>query len=217
MTSTYNAESFKPYFKKLYLINCNAIYNTNYQFDVQTIRQSISEAKNNFLWFGSLGLIHKGLDIVIDTFKDFPDLQVNCYGIDKRERKLFNKLKSKNIHDCGTINVLSNKYYTDIILKHNFIIFPSCSEGMSTAIATSMAHGIIPIITKECGFESHDCIFELEDFKIETLKKTIISITRMSNEDILKMREKCYHYAREVFSLEYFTNNFSEIMNQIIK
>ena len=98
----------------------------------------------------------------------------------------------------------------------NFVFFPSCSEGMSTAIATCMAHGIIPIITKECGFESAPCIIELEDFRIESIISTIRRIEKMNVDEILGMREKCYYYARNNFSLNNFDINFRNIMNQIL-
>ena len=216
MNSNYNAIPLRKHFNSLYLINSNAIFNLNYQFNKETIKNTIERNRNNLLWFGSLGIIHKGLDILIDTVDILSEYKLSCFGIDKREYELFKKLKNKNTIDCGTINVLSDAFYEKVILNFNFVIFPSCSEGMSTAIATCMAHGIIPIITKECGFESDPCIIELDDFKIESIISTIRRIEKMSIDEILEMREKCYYYARNNFSLNNFDINFRNIMNQIL-
>ena len=76
--------------------------------------------------------------------------------------------------------------YDSIVLKHNFIVFPSCSEGMSTAVATCMAYGIIPIITKECGFASASCMIILDDFHITCVRDAIQKTLLMSNDEILK-------------------------------
>ena len=216
MNSNYNMASFKSYIKNIYRINCNAIFNEKYKFNVSEISKQIIKSRNNFLWFGSVGIIHKGLDILIDTFKYFPNLNLNCYGIDNRELNLFSRIKGINTYNCGKINVLSDEFYNEIILKHNFIIFPSCSEGMSTAVATCMAHGIIPIITKETGFESCNCIIELESYHIECIKQTIANINLMSDEQILQLRKECYNYARENFSLDNFDTSFSIILDNIL-
>lgn len=216
MTSKYNAQTFKPYLKKINLINCNAIFNENYVFSEKEIIETIDNNRYNFLWFGSVGFIHKGLDLLIDTFKELPNFTLNCYGIDHREKSIFNSIKYTNTINHGSINVLSEDFYTQIILKHNFVIFPSCSEGMSTAVATCMAHGIIPIVTKECGIESIPFIIELNDIKIDSIKKVIMQTLNMRKEDILLKRKKCYEYARENYSLKKFDENFKNIMDDIL-
>lgn len=218
MSSNYNAESFKSYAENIFLINANAIYNTNIAFNEVEFKNSISTSYNNYLWFGSLGLIHKGLDILIDVFNEYPDLNLNCYGIDRREKYIFKSIpKGRNVIDCGSVNVLDEKYYKDIVLKHNFVILPSCSEGMSTAVATCMAHGLIPIITKECGFESKPFIIELDGFRVEDIRKVIQNTQKMSNEEIFEMKKQCYEYARSNFSLKNFDNQFTNIMNNILR
>ena len=217
MTSNYNAQTFKPYFNNLNLINCNAIFNENYIFSDKEIIETIDNNRYNFLWFGSTGFIHKGLDLLIDTFKELPNFTLNCYGIDHREVPLFNLTKNKNTINHGNINVLSDDFYKQIILKHNFVLFPSCSEGMSTAIATCMAHGLIPIITKECGIETIPSIIEFQSIDIKTIKKTIMQTLEMSKDEILLRRKECYNYARKNYSLKNFDEQFRNIMDSILQ
>lgn len=39
----------------------------------------------DFLWFGSAGAIHKGLDILLDTFKNVPKGELYIAGLCKDE------------------------------------------------------------------------------------------------------------------------------------
>lgn len=214
MNSNYNALNFRE-FKFLRKISSNAIFDKKWTFKNDIILDAISISRNNILWFGSKGLIHKGLDILIDAVKDMP-IYLNCYGIQKNEYDLFNKLKAPNIYNKGHINVLSNSFIDEVVLKHNFIIFPSCSEGMNTAVATCMAYGIIPIVTKECGFEPADCILELDDYHVDSIKTTILYISNLSDMEIFNFRQQCYKYAREHFTLNNFDRSFKTIMDEIL-
>ena len=216
MSSRYNSLNFSELRNKILLINCNSIFNKKYEFVPEEVIKSISSSRRNFLWFGSVGLIHKGLDIVIDAFKELPDLSLNVYGLDKKEYGLFEELKADNTYNKKRINVLSDEFITDVVKKHNFMILDSCSEGMSTAVSTCMAHGIIPIVSMECGFNEAPCIIRLEDNSVEGVKAAIQKACDMSDEEVLAMRKDCYEYARNQFSLEHFDHVFYEELNKIL-
>ena len=216
MNSVYNSISFKKYFQKINLINSNAIFNSEYQFIPDKIAKTIDRSRKNVLWFGSKGIIHKGLDILIDAVAKIPDMKLHCYGVDKGEQNFFKHLKVKNTIDCGSVNVLSDDFIDRVVYNQNICVFPSCSEGMSTAVATCMAHGIIPIITRETGFNDTPNIILLEDFSVECVIEAIQRIQSLSSEQILEMRKNCYYYARQEFCIDNFNRQFYEIMDSII-
>lgn len=216
MSSRYNSLNFIELRDKILLINSNSIFNKNYKFVPEEVLKSISSSRRNFLWFGSVGLIHKGLDIVIDAFKELPDLCLNVYGLDKKEYGLFEKLKADNTYNKKRINVLSDEFITDVVKKHNFMILDSCSEGMSTSVSTCMAHGIIPIVSKECGFDEASCIIQLEDNSVNGVIEAIRHTFEMTDDMILAMREECYNYARRNFSLECFDKQFKKELKEIL-
>ena len=217
MNSRYNALNFKEFSNKgLYLINSNSIFNKEFLFERNINTQCIASSRNNFLWFGSNGLIHKGLDVVIDAFKQMPELTLNCYGIGKFEYALFDKIKAPNILNCHRVNVSSSAFISSVVMRHNFMILDSCSEGMSTAVSTCMAHGIIPIISKECGFNEASCIIQLEDNSVNGVIEAIRHTFEMTDDMILAMREECYNYARRNFSLECFDEQFKKELKEIL-
>lgn len=216
MNSAFNALNFKEFGEKLFLVHANSIFNNEYEFIRENVRKSIAPHRKSFLWFGSSGLIHKGLDIVIDTFREIPGLTLDVYGMDPKEYSLFDKIKAPNTFNRKRINVMSNAFIEEVVMKHNFVIMDSCSEGMSTAIATCMSHGIIPIVSKECGFDVTPCIIQLDDNSVEGVKNAIMHTFELSEEEILNMRQECYEYARKNFSLTNFNHEFCEQLDKIL-
>lgn len=217
MQSSYNLQEMGVYFKKLYAINGNAFFNADYQFQEEAVRQSVQTSKNRFLWFGSMGLIHKGVDVLVDAFREVPQCSIDFYGLSPRELPIFNKIKAENTVNCGRINVQGEAFIQEVVNRHSFMIFPSCSEGMSTAVATCMAHGIIPVVTRECGFAEHEAIMILDDWHVDSIKSKIIALNQMSDETVLNLRKAAYVYARQAFSLRHFEDSFKTIMKDIMK
>lgn len=216
MTSNYNAQSLKPYFNEVMTIKANAIFNNDYEFNEEEVLSWIPFSKKCFLWFGSDGFIHKGVDLLLDTFRQLPDFYIDFYGLNDKEKPLFNKLKTCNAKDCGYIYVQSSEFIENVIKRHCFLVFPSCSEGMSTAVCTCMAHGIIPIVTKESGFDPHPSIIILHSYRIEDLKDVIEKVSSFSDDKILEMRRQAYEYGRKEYSLTHFNEHFSKIMDKML-
>ncbi len=216
MSSSFNASSLNHFGMRVWRIDANAIFNEGYIFDVNEVRQWIPGSKKHFLWFGSDGFIHKGCDLILDAFRHLPNYHIDFYGISNAEVSLFERLRPENATNCGRINVQSKEFIEKVVSRHCFLLFPSCSEGMSTSVCTCMAHGIIPIITKETGFEPHPSIIELQNWSVDDLKDVIERVVSIDDEEILSMRRLAYEYARKQFSLAHFTEEFSLTMDKIL-
>lgn len=217
MNSEFNAKSMRKKQRNIWTINSNCVINSSFVFDEKYNKDTISQYKTKFLWFGSRGIIHKGLDILIDVFRDHPEWELDVYGLRKTEKKLFNTIKAGNTIDCGYVNVHSKSFIDNVVNKHVFLLFPSCSEGMSTGVATCMAHGMIPIVTKECGFEPNESIIEFLSYKKEDVESKIMEVLTKKDDEILSLRSKVYNYARQSFSIKAFDCRFTEIMDDILK
>lgn len=211
MGSSYNLQRINGLLEKLYKINVNGLNNPNFVFN----RTKASENRNSFVWFGSNGCIHKGLDILVDVFASIPEYQLSIYGLPQEEFPIIRDKITSNIHYCGTIDVMSEQFLEEVVNKHCFAILPSCSEGMNTGIATCMRHGLIPIVSKETGFEPHECIIELEDFHVDYIRNKVLSLASMTDNEINLMSEEAYRYGNQEFGLESFTNRFSNIIDDI--
>ncbi|MDA7757755.1 hypothetical protein N8920_07630 [Opitutales bacterium] len=102
-----------------YVINSNIdrkkIYELNaFYFDIvkpSFCMSKINRSRNNFIWFGSSGFVHKGLDILIEFFRQNPSLQLYICGANPREKEFFSYYKKElsnkidNIHNCGFVDL----------------------------------------------------------------------------------------------------------------
>lgn len=178
-------------------------------------KRNISFSKKNFIWFGSRGVVHKGLDILIDVFKDIPSCNLYIAGLSQVERKILPDFSTfGNIFDLGFVDVYSDKFLT-LINTVSFVILPSCSEGISTGVITCMNHGLIPVVTRETGIDTSLIGYELSDFKVEYLKNRVLEISNIESELIDKHHDFVFNYAKSTFSLDNFQNTFSRILAEL--
>ncbi|MGR6503008.1 glycosyltransferase [Shewanella sp. Koi 1] len=133
--------------------------------------KNFEECRKSMLWFGSYGLLHKGLDLAVDAFKNRPDWTLHICGFTPDEQYLLDTLElTDNIIVHGFIDVFSDDFKF-IANQCGFVILPSCSEGTATSVITAVANGaMIPTVTKECGFDvgTTGFIIELSSADIES-------------------------------------------------
>lgn len=203
---------FLQYNKKIYDINPTGLINNEYIYK----EKNHIVSKKNFLWFGSTGAIHKGLDLLIDIFSKRDDITLHICGLNRKDKHILKIPNKKNIIEYGRINVNSNQFL-NLVDKCSFIILPSCSEGMSTSILTGMLHGLIPIVTKNSGLDKlKDKALYLEDYKINYVENRINEFINFDTDFLKKMQYEVFNYSRKNFQLINFKENFYKIMNEIL-
>jgi len=204
---------FKKFnFNKLLTINPTGHRNTNFT-EVYTISERM---KKSFLWFGSTGAVHKGLDILIDVVQRNHDFELHICGL--REKYLCKNMmqKYKNIYNHGFIDINSQKFI-DIIKLVAFMILPSCSEAMSTAVLTVARHGVLPLLLRNVGMDRlTDHVFWLDDFKVEYIEKKMREVSKLDSDFLLQKSHALQKYADKEFCLTTFSENFKKCMDEIL-
>lgn len=212
MNGTYNYNKMKKYFKRnSYRINVNSLQNPYFNIDNNKEFENIQK---NFLWFGSNGFIHKGLDILIDAFKFLPEYTLNIYGIDKKELKQTELTKNIILHE--RINVNSSNFIKEVVNNNTFVLSLSCSEGMMSSIATCMMHGLIPITTKETGFDDVPFMLFFDSFNVNEVINTIKNTQNLSIEELHQLSTQSIKYANIEYSIDRFDKDFNNIMHKIL-
>lgn len=174
-------------------------------------------ARYNYLWLGSTGALHKGLDLLLEVFNKRDDIFLHICGLEKKDRELLVRSKRENIIEYGHIDIKSEIFLT-LVDKCSYIILPSCSEGFSTSITTGMLHGLIPVVMKNSGFDRmSNCGVFLEDFKIEYLTMKIDELSDTEHERIAFQSEQAFHFARKNFTIQEFETSFKTIISNILK
>jgi len=123
--------------------------------------------EREFLWFFGSGAAHKGLDLVLEAFAQNPDLRLNVVGPVDKEEDFFDAFRKEltrlpNIKYHGYLDPASEKF-EEIVSRVFCFIAPSCSEAISSAVATCLQIGLFPIITYDTGISlPEECGMYLE-------------------------------------------------------
>lgn len=153
--------------------------------------------KRGFLWFGSHGAIHKGLDKVIAAFRDLPHIDLYVAGCSLADFQSFNP--TKNVIYEGVVDVSSDRF-DKIANACISCILPSASEGLSTATITCMYQGLIPIITKETNIKCPDAIFIRNT--VPEIKSAIEFIYEIGDSKLKEISENV-----QLFAINNYSNN----------
>lgn len=202
----------KPIFQ-IYLPTCS-IYHLPEDKDYEACRK-------NYLWFGSVGFVHKGLDLVLEAFAEMPDYRLYVCGPMHKD-KVFEKIYYKelyqtpNIHTIGWVDIDSPKF---IEISSNCVgnVFPSCSEGGGASVITSQQLGLIPVVSYESNVEVCDFGVTLKDCSIDEIKKTIRMVSSLPANELELMSRKAWEFANTNNTKERFAEEYRKFATKMIE
>lgn len=177
--------------------------------------------RSSFLWFGSGGLVHKGLDLVLEAFSEMPDVHLYVCGPLQREKdfeKAFYKelYETPNIHAFRWVDV-EGPEFEEIANKCVGIVYPSCSEGQSGSVTTCMHAGLIPIVSYESGVDVDNFGVVLKDNSINTIKNTVHMVTSLPPDQLRERARKAWEFARANHTREKFAEEYKGIVLDIMR
>jgi len=185
--------------------------------NVNNNNRSIAKAKREFLWFGSNGLVHKGLDLTIEAFSNNADLVLHiCAPKDDEFFDLYkNEFEMSNVVYHGYLDVAS-KEFNDVIQKCMFTIFPSCSEGGGGALLTTMGAGLIPIATIESSVNLKEIGFIIEEATVECIDKLIREVSKESDERLCLLSDLNYDFVRTNHTIDEFKSCLEDVIKEVV-
>lgn len=185
--------------------------------------KNFTEAKKNFLWFGSAGALHKGLDLCIEYFKKHPELTLHICGIPEREKEFFRvynkELNNKvpNIINHGFINI-KGEVFKNLMQKCGFAIYPTVSEGGSPGLLTVMGNGgLIPITTEACSLDIDHLGFIMKEPNEKELEEQMKKVLKLSDKKTKELSVKVKKEISEHYTLEKYKNSLEKIIKKAIK
>lgn len=202
-----------------------AVYPSPEDKDYQTCR-------NHFLWFGSAGLVHKGLDLVLEAFSQMPEYRLTVCGPlrgrgakaykgplsnEPRFEAAFHRelYESGHIHTAGWVDVESRQF-SEIVNQCIGVIFPSCSEGCAGSVITCMQAGLIPIVSYQTNVEVGDFGYCLNECSIEEIKKNVRLVAALPPDELKKKAHRAWQFCRTHHTREKFAQNYRRAVEQIM-
>lgn len=192
----------------------------NHGYDFGDIFCLEGKKTTNFLFFGSAGQVHKGLDLLLEIFseKNFPyDLYI-CSSFENEKdfvNAYYKELyKTENIHAVGWVDIYG-KEFQHIVNRCTYGVFPSCSEARCGSVLTVMSAGIIPICSRECGLDD-DEVMILEDCSLNTIRKTISYYAEKDIEWVGTTSNRMVEIVRTRYTRETFTKSIQEAFEKCL-
>ncbi|MFA6095232.1 MAG: glycosyltransferase [Candidatus Paceibacterota bacterium] len=216
-------DTYKQFNKKIYQIHVGS--SDTYDFPE---KKDFAETRKHFLWFGGGGAVLKGLDLVIEAFAGLPQFTLTIIGPAAYERE-FEKVYAKEL-------VLPNirRYPRPKITADNKIevegrdileffnecaatIFLSASEGAGASVVQTLHAGLIPIITPNSGIDERVGGIILTNPTVESVQRAVTDFSLLSPDKIKSMAREGWSFARENYTREAFTKNYSGFIDNVLK
>jgi len=177
--------------------------------------------RKRFIWFGSGGMVHKGLDLVLDVFASMPDYHLTICGPVEHEkdfeRAYYKELyQSPNIRTVGWVDVTTPEF-TAITNTAVGLIYPSCSEGQCGGVVTCLHAGLIPIVSRESGVDvSADFGMHLESCGLEDIRNAVRKVSNLPSQQLKRMARKAWEYATANHTRERFAEEHRKAIGKIM-
>jgi glycosyltransferase involved in cell wall biosynthesis len=199
--------------KLVYTINATALINDN----VENIKRDVDKSKKNFLWFGSSGLVHKGLDLCLEYFSKHQDLTLHiCGPMENDFKENFSEyFEKENIIYHGFTDVQSQKFI-DIVSQCSFSLLPTCSEGQATSLLTAMGAGLVPIATRYSGIDVIEHGIVIDELDLKSLATSIEKAIKFENKKLLELPCEMQEYISKNHTLAEFRLNMKSTLSSIL-
>lgn len=198
------------FFGRLFTLN-NTILGTFLNFE----KKSIQNRNKNFLFLAGGKPINKGLSFICEIAKIRRDLSfiIVLRSLSKDLEDYYHDIlyNSSNVEFYKNIPMNSDAM-KNIIKRSTYVVLPSYSDGMPGSIIEPMSCGIIPIVSKYCGFPNKDFIFEIDELNLSSINSKIDEVINLSDNQYLDFSHKCKDYILEEYSYEYVKKQLKTIL-----
>ena len=177
------------------------------------------KARKKFLWIGSYGMVHKGLDLVLEAFAEMPDLELTVCGRPEKEEDFFGlyekELKhTSNIHLHGWIDMASTEF-AEIARTHASVIYPSCSEGGAGSVIHCMHAGMIPVCTSEASIDLNNFGILIGEGSVASVQEAACKVAFMSASEVERYARSSWEHARIYHTRDRFRSAFRQFAGSI--
>jgi hypothetical protein len=180
------------------------------------------QVRHRFLWFGSEGAVHKGLDLVLEAFAANPQLELEIAGPIERERAFFRAFrrelfKTPNIRYLGWVDIGSREF-RELTERVVALVYPSCSEGQNGGTVTCLHAALPAVVTPQVGVDV-DTRFGivLQEATPEAIARACRELAERTPEELRQMALAAWTFAREHHTRERFQSAYRQALCEILQ
>ncbi len=182
--------------------------------------KNFDACRDRFLWFGGEGVLHKGLDLVLEAFRELSDYHLTVCGPKGKEldfERIYHKelFETPNINYVGWVDV-SSPEFVKIVNSCIAVVYASCSESGGASVIVCMHAGLIPVTNYESSAETADFGVVLKDCSINTIKDAVRTVSSLPKEELELRARKAWEYARANHTRKKFATEYKNTIEKII-
>lgn len=189
-----------------------------YEFEWPADRD-FEQAKRKFFWVASYGMVHKGLDLVLDAFAGLSDLNLTVCGRPEKEDDFFNLYKRElqetpNISFRGWMD-MGTPAFTEMARTHATIIYPSKAEGGAGSAIHCMHAGMLPACTRGASIDLGDFGVSIPEETVDSVRQAALQIANMTAAEVEQRARRSWEHVRRVHTREEFRKNYANFAQSI--
>jgi len=176
--------------------------------------------RRRFLWFGSRGLVHKGLDLVLEAFAAMPQYELIVCGPIAQDAA-FRSIYGRELYDCPNIRTLdwidvTGPRFPELVRECAAVVFPSCSESQSASTLTCMQAGLPPVVTRETGIDTGSFGWLLKEATVEEIQRAVETVASLPAEELESRSRSAWEYARTTHTARHYAEAYSAMLRCIL-
>ncbi|MBB2150970.1 glycosyltransferase [Pedobacter gandavensis] len=165
--------------------------------------KTVESRTSSFLFLSGGRQITKGLHLLMEVARTRKDLKfyvvVPSIDADLRDHYLDLLEEGSNVRLFERLR-MDSEQIKDILAACSYSIAPSYVDGLPGGTIEPMSAGLIPIVSKHCGFASEKFIFEMEDLSAVALENTINRVLELKDLEFAELSRQVKKYAIDNFS-----------------
>ncbi|GAB4165222.1 MAG: hypothetical protein Fur0032_01840 [Terrimicrobiaceae bacterium] len=192
---------------------------TAYQFDWPA-HKDWEKSRTRFLWVGSLGMVHKGLDLVLEAVARHPEWHLTVCGRPEKEPDFWNAYQREltglpQISFAGWMDMASPEF-EQIRTNCGALVYPSCSEGGGGAVIHCQHAGLVPIATREASVDLQPFGIEISTGTVEAVESAMEEFAAGSAANAESRARASWEYVRTIHTIDSFRNAYAQFVDHLI-
>jgi hypothetical protein len=185
-------------------------------------KKDFSKCRNNILWFGSSGMMHKGLDIAIDFALEHPQFTLHICGGSQQEKEFWKlympKIKSAdNIVMHGFVDIQSDEF-KEVLAVCGLLLNPSLSESGAVAVLNVLGNGaLLPVYSKGTGLDIESVGIEVDEVTYDKFRNALLAVADLPTGTIAQKAWDAHHLVKEKYTLDEYREKMYRYIKEIIK
>jgi len=189
-----------------------------YEYDWAAERE-FETARRSFVWLGSFGMVHKGLDLALEAFARMPEYTLTVCGRPEKEADFFALYQKEltatpNIRFAGWMDLASPKF-EEIRRTHAAMIYPTSAEGCAGSVVHCAHAGLVPVVTKESGFDIGDYGARVTDGTIEAVCEAVRQFAEQPASEVENRARRTWEFARTNHTRSAFEADYQALAERL--